>query len=242
MTTPDDKPPRITPPPVGPRPTPLAVASIVSLLTAVGLGGLNLLAPGKASDVPGIFGTVSSWISAGGIMGILSLLVWLQLGTRKIKVEQQLADNADAADVRDTYAEMVEGLRRERTEQAEAHRRELADIEARYSRNIAIAESHYQQALKTAEDRHQAALAAAEQRHESCEAERQKLAGKVRCLEQKVQGLEDQLRTQASDRVIALESRGEEPSELVADAARRVKKIVEDKGGNGGGGDSSPGA
>lgn len=227
-----------SPPPLGPRPTPLAVVSIVSLATAAGLGGLQFIAPGKAGEVPGIFGTVSSWISAGGIMGILSLLVWFLLGKGKLNVEAMAERHADEADVRDTYAEIVAGLREEREKQAAEHQRQLADVEARYSRNIAVAETHYQEALKIAEERHSNALAAAEQRHAECERQREQLTGKVRSLEQKVAGMEDQLRTQASDRVLALEGSGERPSGLVADSARRVKDIVanrtKDDGGDNG--------
>jgi hypothetical protein len=234
MTTPEVP----NPPPVGPRPTPLALVSIVSLVTAAGLGGLQLVAPGKAGDVPSIFGTVSSWISAGGIMGILSLLVWFLLGKSKLHVEAMTAKHADSADVRDTYAEIVAGLRQERADQANQHQQQLADVETRYSRNVAIAERHYQDALKTAEERHALALKAAENRHAECERKCEELVGKVRCLEQKVRGMEDQLRSQASDRVLVLESSGEQPSEAVADSARRVKDIVANRDGQAGGGDT----
>lgn len=226
------------PPPVGPRPIPLAMVSIVSLATAAGLGGLQFIAPGKAGDVPSIFGTVSSWISAGGIMGILSLLVWFLLGKGKLHIEAMTAQHADDADVRDTYGEIVAGLREERVNQAAEHQRQLVEVEARYSRNIAIAETHYQEALKIAEDRHSSALTAAETRHAECERQREELANKVRCLEKKVAGMEDQLRSQASNRVLALESRGEQPSEAVADSARRVKDIVANRGDRTGGGDT----
>jgi hypothetical protein len=219
MTTPDQTTPESTPPPVGARPTPLAVASIASFVTAAGLGGIQLFAPDIAEQVPDALGTVSSWISAGGIVGILSLMIWWQLGNRKIRVDQERVDverdqqhNVDKADIRDHYALEVGALRDRIDAQAARHATTVAQLEARYQSNVSAVE-----------DRYEKALASAEKRHEDCEAAREELAGKVRKLEDDIAGLNRQLLANSADRVIVMEERGVPTSSLGSGAARRVK-------------------
>ncbi len=66
-------------------------------------------------------------------------------------------------------------------------------------------------------------------RHEECEKAKRQLRRELDLMHDEIRGLRDQIRTQASDRVIALERSGAEPSDHVADSAYRVKRIVEGK-------------
>lgn len=214
------------------RPAPLAIASFVSVATALGLGAFQLIDPAQAKNIPTAFGTVAGWISAGGIMGILSLLVWWQLGNRKIKVEEvgvnvaaiAASDKIHAAereDIRDHYAAEVTSLRTRIDEQAERHATRVADLEARYLANVAEVEKRYA-----------GALSAAEERHRECEKQRDDLGIEVRKLRDDIAGLERKLLTQSSDRVLAIGMPGQpEPSPAVKDAARRVRRIARERGG-----------
>lgn len=222
MTTPDDVP---TPPPLppGPRATPLTVVSFISLATAGGIGGMQLV--GEGHRVPAILGTVSSWISAGGIMGILALLVWLQLGNRKIGVDERVAMNADKADVRDHYAEEVTTLRARFDEASERHSSVVTELEARHTNSVLEIEGKYRRLLHETEEHYQGLLRETEEAHEICKRDRDALREEIGQLRDEIRGLRDQIRTQATDRVLRL---GETipPSPAVTGAAKRVRKIV----------------
>lgn len=78
--------------------------------------------------------------------------------------------------------------------------------------------------LRSMELHYRDMLSKSDRRHEECEAARHEMR-------EELNGLRAQLRTQASDRVLALEEGHVTPSKHVADAARRVKKIIEDEEG-----------
>ena len=59
-----------------------------------------------------------------------------------------------------------------------------------------------------------------------CEERERSLRHRITELEDAIRGLKDQLRTQSADRVIALEERGDRPSEAVLRAAHSVKRIT----------------
>jgi hypothetical protein len=234
-TTPEQTP---DPPPVGPKPVPLTIVSIASLGTAVGLGTLQFAAPEIAKGIPSVFGTISSWISAGGIMGILALLVWYLLGNRKIGVEERLArnaeratDNADRADVRDHYAEEVATLR-ERFDQASVrHTQTITEMEARHANAVVEIEGKYRRLLHETEQHYKALLKETEDAHEECKRDRDSLRQEVGKMRDEIRGLTNQIRSQAADRVIALGAPGAAPpSTNVRRAAKRVKRIARDRG------------
>lgn len=223
MTTPDLPP--ATPPPVGPRPRPLAVVSIASLLTAVLLGVFQVLSPGKAGQLPSVLGTVAGWVSAGGIMGILSLLVWQQLGNRTIAVEESKVDNADKADIRDHYANEVAQLRAGVIASSSRHRDEMGAAEARHKVSIAEVEGRYKSLLTETEARYRTALLETEKAHEACKAE-------VQGLREELRGIRDQFRADARGRIVTFGKPGTAPSEAVVDAAERVNELNAPPPGN----------
>lgn len=183
-------------------------------MTAAGLGALQLA--GKADKVPAVLGSVSSWVTAGGVTGILALLIWLQLGNRKLNLEERSAENADKADIRDHYAEEVSTLR-ERFDAASA----------RHSKVVAEIESKYRKLLQETEEHYKSLLSDSEQAHEVCKKDRDALREEVNQLRDEVRGLRDQIRTQASDRVLALgDPAAPRPSEDVMESAKRVKRHV----------------
>lgn len=230
MTTPANPDPR---PPV--RPVPIAAVALACLGTAGGIGGLQLA--GMGSRVPAIFGTVSSWISAGGIVSILALLVWAQLGNRKIGVDERKAMNADKADVRDHYAEEVTTLRVRFDEASERHTAVVTELEARHANSILEIEGKYRRLLHETEEHYKLLLRETEEAHEVCKRDRDALREELGQLREEIRGLRDQIRTQATDRVLALSRPGgPPPSDEVVGSAHRVRRIGRrtrgaDKGG-----------
>lgn len=207
-------------PPAKSRAGPIIIISAASIATGLGLGIAQLFDPAASANLPDILGTVPSWLTGGGVLGILGLLIWWQLGLRKIDVEQIGIDNQDRADIRDHYAAEVAALRQRIDAQAQNHATRVADLERRYQENVSEAEARWRKAVRDVEER-----------HEKCERELSLQAEKVRKLEKDYAGLERQILTQASDRVLALGAPGRpQPSDDVLAAAKRVKKIVSRRG------------
>lgn len=214
---------------------PIAAVSIASIATALGLGALQLLDPVKAGSLPEALGTVPGWITSGGIMGILGLLIYWQLGNKKIGVDSTLAVNVDRADIRDHYAGEVASLRNRIDEQAQRHGTNVAAVEERYKGLLEDAERRYKRAVAEVEEHYRKALDAAEQRHEDCLADRDKLRDVVNELKDEVAGLRRQFATASSDQVISLGRTGmPAPSTAVLESAYRVKDIHQGEGGDSG--------
>lgn len=86
---------------------------------------------------PDLIGTIPQWLTFGGVATILGIVLRYRLGLRKlaveadqVKVNARQVDNADAADVRDHFAEEIQNLRAE-----------LQRCEADCDRRIGIAEA-----------------------------------------------------------------------------------------------------
>lgn len=218
---------------------PLAAFSVLSIMTAAGLAGFQLIDPAQAEQAPGALGTVPGWITSGGIMGILGLLIYWQLGNRKISVDSDVQQNVDKADIRDHYADEVAALRKRLDEAGQRNVLAQTQIEERYKTLLTVAETRYRTATAEIEEHYKGALKAAEQRHDECVADRDALRNEVRALYDEVAGLRRQITTQATDRVLALGQAGAEPpSEHVLGAAERMKDRL-DNGTPPEGGDSA---
>lgn len=215
----------LAPQPEEPKPNraaPVVAISAASLITAAVLGGLQVINPETTNAVPDVLGTVPGWITSGGIMGILGLLIWWQMGNRKIGVDQQVQFNVDKADIRDHYAEEVSALRARIDTQAANHATRVTDLETRYQRNIGEVEERFARALRDAEERHADCMRDKDGQHDE-----------INNLKDQVAGLRRQIGLQATDRVLELGNR-DAPSEDVLASAYRVKDIHEGRSKAGG--------
>lgn len=89
-----------------------------------------------------------------------------------------------------------------------------ADEVAQLRGQLVILEKHYRDML-----------ASSDKRHAECEDARTEMRGRVSDLENHVKGLEAQIRQYSSETVLKLA--GQQPSDHVVEAARRVKDITE---------------
>lgn len=213
------------------RAAPLAIISIGSIATALGLGALNLLDPVHAANLPDTLGTVPAWITSGGVMGLFGLGIYWHLGSRKVSIEGRATDNIDKADIRDHYANEVASLRAQVIAQGERHAATIAEAEGRHKAAIAEIEGRYKKLLSEAEEHYRNALQAAEDRHEDCMRDREALRAEVQTLKDEIEGFRRQWLAQSADRIIALgEPGGPSPSEDVLGSAHRVRGIVASPG------------
>lgn len=225
---PDDEKPPTTPESfVARRPGLTAGALVASLAAAIGLGAYNVLEPQMGPDAPtGIFGSVANWVTGGGIMGILGLLVYYLLGSRKVGVEETSERNKDRADIRDHYAAEVSAMRAALEKQAADHSKALAETAAAHVLAMTEIESRYKKLLRETEEHYRKAVVAAEERHDACVKDRDKLGDEVNALKDEVAGLRRQIGMHSVDRVTELRSAGG-VSDDVAEASDRVRTILE---------------
>ena len=165
-------------------------------------------------------GTIPGWITAistsTGVVTLVTMYWRRGIALRKLNIEQNIADNMDAADIRDHYADEVQKLRERLDTQAKGFREQIAEIDG-----------HYKDIIERLEKRYTDASDAAMKRHEECMADRDKLRNEVMILRNEINGLV-RVVTQASiDRVIAL---GDDVSDDIREAAMRAQKYIEQEG------------
>lgn len=104
--------------------------------------------------MPDLLGTVPQWITAGGIIGFLGLIVKWRLGERSLS-------NAEQADIRDHYADELASLRKQIIDMGEHHLGRERELD----------------------DRWRKLLTDSEDRHSECVRQREELAARVREIE-----------------------------------------------------------
>lgn len=85
-----------------------------------------------------IIGTIPGWITASGVTGIFAIVVWWQLGLRKLRIEAEnvkisavKVEHEEGADIRDHYAEELAAMRRIVDEKDERYDRAREQFERR---------------------------------------------------------------------------------------------------------------
>lgn len=122
-----------------------------------------------------VLGTLPGWITSGGVLMMIGLLLRWQIQNRQI-------DTGDNANIRDHYAKEVASMRESLHKQSQRFREDLDAMDKRYREM----------------------LLASEQRHEECLADRDGLRQEVGILRDEINGL-IRVITQASiDRVVML--------------------------------------
>lgn len=168
--------------------------------------------------LPQILGTIPGWITAGGVVTILGIVLKHHLGLRRLKIEADQVEvtgrgirNADEADIRDHYAEEVRQLRERLDRQAERHRLTITDVEDRA-----------RQIVSDIEERSRKAIEESDRRHEECEQARREMRREVDDLREEIRGLRAIL-AQRSESVIRLFPN---VSPEIEDAAARAADAV----------------
>lgn len=151
-------------------------------------------------QLPDFLGSLPAWITAGGMVTLVGVVLTHLRGLRKLKIEARQVDinavqvdKTDGADIRDHYAEEVRQLREQLNGQGERHR---------------------------------LAQEASDRRHEECVREREILRDQVRALKDLVSGLRRIITQASASRAIRIA--GEEPGEIPEDilaAAERVEEL-----------------
>lgn len=164
-------------------------------------------------------GTLPGWITAistsTGVVTLITMYWRRGIALRKLNIEQKIADNVDAADIRDHYADEVQKLRDRLDAQS-------LGFKARLDEN----DEHYRGIIDRLERRYAEAAEASQQRHEECMADREKLRSEVGILRNEINGLVRVITQASIDRVIAL---GEEVSDDVRQAAERAQQYINEE-------------
>lgn len=168
-------------------------------------------------------GTLPGWITAvstsTGVVTLITMYWRRGIAIRKLGIEKAIADNVDAADIRDHYADEVQKLRDRLDKQAESFRGRLDEIDGHYRDIISKLEQRYTEASK-----------AAQIRHEECMADRDKLRNEVSILRNEINGLVRVITQASIDRVIAL---GDDVSDEIKEAAARAQAYIAEEGKKG---------
>jgi hypothetical protein len=163
-------------------------------------------------------GSLPNWITASGVVALLTVYVKRELGLRRldiqadrVQIEAKKVRNADEADIRDHYADEVQQLRDAIERQSKRHNDALTAQEERHNT-----------AMIAQEERFNRILAATEERQVRCEQERERLADRVTKLQQELTGVMDKVRMNSADQVVLLADSGEPVPPHALAAAKRI--------------------
>ena len=152
-------------------------------------------------------GTIPGWITAGGMVALLTVVVRRELGLKKIAVEAEQVhvnarqvENEDDADIRKHWAGEVQRLQDALAAQDGRHNDALMALETRHAREM----------------QHNA------DRQERCEQERERLALRVTEIENELKGVMAQVRMAGAEQMVLLAASGEELPPHAVEAARRI--------------------
>jgi len=144
---------------------------------------------------------ITGWISSAGILSLVGLFLRRDVALRKLS-------HTEAADLRDSYAAELAGVRAERVEDRRRHQEERVEDRDAYMR----LEKHMRDMLGMSD-----------QRHKECEDDRKAMRQHVTKLEQDITGLNRKIIEYSAERAVSLD-----PSRTphASASAERVRDIT----------------
>lgn len=181
------------------------------------------------ADLPPWLGSVPAWITASSIATYLGLWIKRELGLKRLDVAAEEV-RIQAKKLANEDDEILMG---HWEREVGALRDKLNGQEQRFQDAMAAQDKRHNDALLAIEGRHSRIMAANEERQARCEQERERLADRVRGLEdhmakqemahsEELRGLRSQIRMNSADQLRLLAASDEPVPPYALEAARRI--------------------
>lgn len=161
---------------------------------------------------PEILGTIPGWITSGGILTLIGILLRNQVQNRRLGIDKLAAEAVADVSVGGLLATEVKELRDRLDKQS-----------TKFEAALDAVKKQHADAMDEQDRRHRDAMDASERRHEECLKDREGLRGEVSILRDEINGMVRVITQASIDRVVML---GDVVPNDIKDAAARAQQLI----------------